>query len=175
MEKLGLLFKKVSQNRIKDYLKESESFFIVKYSKVSGPELNILRQSLSAINATLFVIKNNVARRAFKDSGLESLVEFISGACGLVFVKDEPVSASRLLYNFSREHENLKLEVGYLKDRILAPKDIEAISRLPSKEIMRAKTVFILKSPISRLAIALKQNLNKLVYCLDQIKNKKTK
>lgn len=173
MKKLGLLFKEISENQIKIRLKESDNLFIIKYSKLSSPELTLLRQSLKDINASFFVIKNTVARRALKNSGLESAVKTIEGPCGLVFVKEEPVSASRILFNFSREHAALKLEAGFLKDKVLNPKDIEALSKLPTKEVLRQQVVYALKSPIFGLISVLKGNLRKLVYCLDQIRTKK--
>jgi large subunit ribosomal protein L10 len=173
MKKLGLLFKEISENRIKNNLKESGAVLIVKYSGVSSPDLSTLRQSLKGIDVTLFVVKNSVARRAFKDSGLEPVVKSIEGPCGLVFIKEDPVETSRVLCNFQREHEKLKIEGGFFKDRILEQKDITALSRLPSKQVLQAQAVMALKSPITGLVIVLNQTLRKFVYCLEQIKNKK--
>jgi large subunit ribosomal protein L10 len=173
MEKLGLFIKQTSEKIIKDSIKNSEAFFIIKYSGLSSPDVTSLRQNLKGSDATLFVAKNTVAQRALKSSGLESLVRFIEGPCGMIFVKDEPVGVSRILCNFFKEHEALKIEGGFLKDRILEKKDIEAMSKLPSKEALRAQVVTTLNAPISGLVISLNQILVKFVYCLDQVKNKK--
>jgi large subunit ribosomal protein L10 len=173
MKKLGLLFRETLENNIKKQLKESDSIFIIKYSKLSSPDLTALRQSLKGINATLFVAKNSITRRALADAKLDDLVKFVDGPCGLVFAKGELVDTSRALYNFYREHEQLKLECGLMKDKLLDKKDIETLARLPSKEVLRAYVVMTLNSPISGLVCVLKQTLRKFVYCLDQIKNKK--
>jgi large subunit ribosomal protein L10 len=173
MKKIGLLFKETSENRIKDYLKDSSAVFIVKYSGVSSPDLTSLRQALKTTRATFFVVKNSIARRALKNSGLETLVATIEGPCGLVFIKEEPVDVSKALFTFSKDHEQLKLEGGVLGEKILEKKDIESMAKLPSKEVLRARLVMTLKSPISGLVFVLKGNLRKLVYCLDQIKQKK--
>lgn len=174
MKKLGLLFKEVSEGQIKSTLKESSALFIVKYSGLSSPDLSALRQNLRSSNARLFVVKNSVARRALKSSGLDALIKSVEGPCGLVFVKDEPVVTSKVLCNFVKEHEPLKLEGGFLKDKVLKKSDIEALAKLPSKETLRAQIVMTLNSPISGLVIALNQVLAKFVYCIDQIKQKKT-
>lgn len=172
MKKLGLLFKETSEKQIKNQLKGSESVFIMNYSQVSSPDFSNLRQSLRKANAALFMVKNSVARRALKDSGLDSLVKTIDGPCGLVFIKEEPVAVSRILSDFSRGHQLLKLCGGFLKDRILDKKDIEALARLPSREVLRAQVVMTLNSPISGVVTVLHQILKKFVYCLDQIKQK---
>lgn len=173
MKKLGVLFRETLEDNLKKQLKESDTIFIIQYSKLSSPDLTTLRQALKGINATLFVAKNNITRRALKESKFEDLAKFVEGPCGLVFSKGEPVDASRALYNFYREHEQLKLECGLLKDKILNKTDIEAIAKLPNKDILRAQAVMALKSPITGLVFVLKQTLTKFVYCVDQIRNKK--
>ncbi|MDD2927916.1 MAG: 50S ribosomal protein L10 [Candidatus Omnitrophica bacterium] len=173
MKKISLIFKEASEARIKNTLKTSDGVFIVKYSGVSSPDLCSLRLSLKTSRASLFVAKNSVARRALKDSGLEALLKNIDGPCGLVFVKDEPVAVSQALCNFTKDHEQLKLQGGSLNAKIIEGKDIEFMAKLPAKEVLRAQVVGALNSPISGLVITLNQVLAKFVYCLDQIKQNK--
>jgi len=173
MKKIGLVFKEVSENRIKSTLKDSDAVFIIKYSGVASPDLCTLRQTLKGSKASLFVVKNSVARRALKDSGLEVLVKNIEGPCEMVFIKEEPVAVSKSLFEFVKEHEQLKIEGGSLKDKVLERSDIEAMSKLASKEVLRAQVVMTLNSPISGIVITLNQILAKFVYCIDQIKQKK--
>ena len=173
MKKIGLIFKETSENRIKNTLKESNAVFIVKYSGVKSPDMSALRISLRGSNASLFVVKNSVARRALKASGLETIVKGIDGPCGLVFVKDEPVAVSNVLCNFTKDHEAMKLEGGSMNEKVLEKKDIEAMSKLPSREVLLAQVVGALNAPISGFVITLNQLLAKFVICLDQIKQKK--
>ncbi|OGX16901.1 MAG: 50S ribosomal protein L10 [Omnitrophica WOR_2 bacterium RBG_13_44_8b] len=174
MKKIGLLVKEISENRIKDFLKDSSALFIIKYSGISGPDLSSLRQNLKNSHANLFVVKNSVARRALKGVKLDDIIKYIEGPCGLVFAEDEPVGPSKVLYNFGKDHEQLKLEGGYLKDRVIEKKDIESLAKLPTKEVLRAQVVMTLNSPIAGLVFTLNQVLAKIVYCLDQIRQKKT-
>lgn len=172
MKKVGLLIKEDQESRIKSSLKDAFAVFVVKYSGVSSPSLSTLRRSLKGSSARLFVVKNSVARRAFKDSELEPLIPSIDGPCGLVFIKEEPVGASKALFNFYKENEALKIEGGFLKDRFLEKKDIEEMARLPSGEVLRAQVVATLCYPLSELVRAIKYNLNKFVYCLEQKEKK---
>lgn len=173
MKKIGTLFRETLETDIKKKLKDSDSVFIIKYSKLSSPDMTALRQSLKDTNATLFVAKNSIARRALKDSMLDDFIKFIDGPCGIVFAKGEPVDASRTLYNFRKEHENLVLEGGFAQERVLTTGDIEALAKLPGKDLLRAQVVMTLKSPINGLVHTLKNTLSKIVYCLEQIKKTK--
>jgi large subunit ribosomal protein L10 len=92
----------------------------------------------------------------------------------MIFFKDEPVDTSRVLCTFRKDHDKLVLEGGFLIDRLLTRKDIETMSKLPSKDVLRAQVVMTLNAPILGLVIVLNQTLKKFVYCLDQIKQKKS-
>ncbi len=173
MKKFGLIVKEVSENRIKSNLKNSSAFFVVKYSGLSSPDLTALRQSLKTAGADMFVAKNSVARRALKGSGFDTMIKTIEGPCGLIFVKEEPISASKALCNFSKDHEQLKLEAAFMEDRVLGQKDIQDLAKLPGREILRAQLVRLLNSPIARFAVALNRISAKFVYCLDQIRQKR--
>jgi len=175
MKKIGQLVKETSESRIKDSFKASQGLIIVKYSGVSSPAMSILRKTLKGAGSDLFVVKNSIARRAMKELGLEGLIPSIQSPCGKIFFKDEPVDASRVLCAFRKEHEKLVLEGGLLQDKLLTLKDIELMSTLPSKDVLRGKLVVALNGPIAKFVIVLNGTLKKLVVCLDQIKQKKSK
>jgi large subunit ribosomal protein L10 len=174
MKKIGQIVKEASGSRIKDSFKASQGLIVVKYSGVSSPDMSALRKTLKSSGADLFVVKNSIARRAMKELGLDGLIPSIQTPCGMIFFKEEPVDTSRILCAFRKEHEKLVLEGGLLQDKLLTLKDIEVMSTLPSKDVLRAKLVVTLNSPISKFVIVLNQSLKKFVYCLDQIKTKKT-
>ncbi len=174
MKKIGLLVKETSENRIKESFKSSKGLIIIKYSGVASPDMSSLRKTLKGARADLFVVKNSIARRAMKGLGLDNLIKSIETPCGMIFFKDEPVDTSKILCAFRKEHEKLVLEGGLLQDKLLTLKDIEIMSKLPSKEMLRAQVVVALNAPISKLVIVLNQTLKKFVYCLDQIKQKKS-
>ena len=174
MKKLGVAVKEITEKQVKDNLKKSESVFVIKYSGLSSPDITSLRMSLKGSGARLFVVKNSVARRSLKDAGLDGLIKSIDGPCGLVFIKEEAVGASKALYNFAKDHDKLKLEGGYLKDKVLETNDIVALAKLPSREVLLTQLVMTLNSPIRGLVVTLHRTLGKFVICLDKIRQKKT-
>jgi len=174
MKKIGLLVKETSANRIKNSFKLAKGLVILKYSGVSSPDMSSLRKTLKGSKADLFVVKNSIARKVMKELGRDDLMSSIENPCGMIFFKDEPVDTFKILCAFRKDHEKLILESGLFEDKLLTSKDIEAISKLASKEALRAMVVVALNAPISKLAIVLNQTLKKFVYCLDQIKQKKS-
>lgn len=174
MKKLGLLFKETSQKQIEDNISSSGAMFIMKYSGISSPDLTKLRQDLKAYSGRFMVVQNSVLKRAVKNSPLQPFAEGLTGPYGVVFVKDEPPAACRVLCDFSKEHSELVLEKGLFEDRVLEAEDIQALSCLPSKEVLRAQVVMALNAPIAGLVKTLHQVVAKFVYCIDQIRKKKS-
>lgn len=174
MKKVGQLVREASESRIKDAFKVSQGLIILKYSGVSSPDMSSLRKSLKGAGADLLVVKNSIARRAMKDLGLEGLIPSVQTPCGMVFFKEEPVDTSKILCAFRKEHEKLLLEGGMLQDKVLSLKDIEVMSTLPSKDVLRGKVVVALNGPIAKFVIVLNATLKKFVVCLDQIRQKKS-
>lgn len=173
MKKIGRIIKETSESRIKNSFKSANGLIIIKYSGVSSPDMSSLRKSLKGQGADLFVVKNSIARRAVKELGLEDLTKSIEAPCGMIFFKDEPVSASKILCSFRKDHEKLVLGGGIMQDKLLTLKDIEVMSTLPSKDVLRTQVVVALNASIVKLVVVLNQTLKKFVYCLDQIKQNK--
>lgn len=97
----------------------------------------------------------------------------LQGPCGLVFIKDDPIATSKVIYNFAKEHQSLKIEGGILKNRILSKSDITTLANLTSKEMLYTKIAVSIKSPVCGFVCVLSNTLKKLVMVLEQIKNKK--
>jgi len=175
MKKISLIIKETSGKIIKDNISVPDAgFFIVKYSGLSSPDMSALRQFLNDTGAKLQVVKNSVARRVLKDSGQDALAVSVEGPCGFVFSGEDAVAVSKTLCGFAKEHEPLKIEAGFLSGKLLTAAEVLELSKLPSKEMLRAKTVMALKSPITGIVMVLNQTLKKFVYCVEQIKQKKS-
>lgn len=173
MTKLGLVIKQETERILKDKLKTADSYLLVKYSNISAPDLDVLRNSLSGIDSSLMVVKNSVGRRLFKAA--QDLGSLIDGPCGLIFINKDLISTSRIVYKFSKDNPSLEVKAGFLKDRILTQKEIEGLSKIPSLSSLQTQLVSGLKSPIFGFVCSLKQILNKLVWALVQIKDKQGK
>lgn len=174
MKKIGLIIKEESESIVKDRLGSSQAGMIIQYSGLTAADLSALRQSLHAAHAGLLVVKNSVAVRALKNAGKEALLSYVQGPCGIVFSADEPVGAAKVLYDFAKTHEHLKVSGGFLQEKILAVQDIEHLSKLPSRETLRAQVVMVINAPRVKLVRALNSTLSKLVICVEQIRKKKS-
>jgi len=172
--KISELYRKNVNKLIQDNIKDIPGLFIIDYSGVSGPDMNTLRDSLKKTKGTMLVAKNSIIKRAFSGTtGSEGISALIQGPCSVVFAKDDPAASAKVLYDFRKVHESLKFKAGLLKDKVLDASAIEALAKLPSRNVLIAKAVCTIKSPLSSLVFVLSANMRKLLYALEEVKKKK--
>jgi len=173
MENIGRLIKNFSINYIKKNLEESDCAFIVRYSQISAPQLSNFRSILNASSARFMVAKNSILSRVFKTEGLEGLVSMLDGPCGIIWSKGDPVAVAKIIFNFAKENEGLKIKGGLIKDKVLSSEEVRQLALLPPKEVLYGQLTQLLKAPIFHLVLTLKELPRRLVWVLNSIKDKK--
>ncbi|MCM8792374.1 MAG: 50S ribosomal protein L10 [Candidatus Omnitrophica bacterium] len=173
MENIGKLIKTISEKYIRERLEDVEGIFILGFSRISAPQLSMFRSMLNAHKARFMVIKNSIARRVFKSKGFEGLISVLEGPCGIVYVNGDSVAVAKIIFNFAKENEGLKIRGGVLKDTIIFSQEISQLATLPSREILYAQVVQVLRSPFNLLVMTLKEIPRRLVSVLNSIKDKK--
>lgn len=171
--KLGRILREKQVASIADSIKRYNSFFVVNFSNVKVNDFNQLRSRLFEKEARMFTVRNNLARIAMENAGISDMQELVDGSCAFVFLGEDIVGVSGILVGFSREFENFRIKGGYFNQKALSSKDIEALSKLPPLDVLRAHLVMTMKMPITGFVCSLKNILNKLVWTLNAVKEKK--
>ncbi len=173
MEKIGKIFRQIAEESLKKNLTAQNCFIIVRYSGIKASEMNNLRQSLRQRQARLFILKNSISRRAFDSIGLNEFSKMLNGPCGIVYGNGDPIDISKALYNFIKTNENLKIEGGLLEQRPVSPEEVISLAKLSSKGALYGMLTGLLKSPVNSFVWVLNGMIKKLLFTLEQIKEKK--
>jgi large subunit ribosomal protein L10 len=80
---------------------------------------------------------------------------------------------AKVLKTFIKDHPELTIQHAYLDGQLLDAKAAEKIADLPSKEELLSKLVYLLQSPIRRLATALNSPIQQLATAVGQIAENK--
>lgn len=132
--------------------KEAESIVVTQYSGMTVGQVTALRVKMRAEGVSYKVSKNRLALRALKGTRFEGIGPMLKGPTGLALSKD-PVAASRIAYNFSKDNEKLVIVGGALGDKMLDKSSIEMLSKLPSLNELRSRLLGMLQTPAQRLAV----------------------
>jgi large subunit ribosomal protein L10 len=151
---------------------EAQAIFAVDYRGLSVKQASDLRARLIEIDANLRVVKNTLTERAADEVGAEGLKQYLEGPTAFTFVKGDPVLAAKALAAFRRETQLPEFKGGFMDGKELTAADIEALSRLPSLEVMHGQLVGMIASPLTGLARSLNAILSGIAIALGQIQEK---
>jgi large subunit ribosomal protein L10 len=152
-------------------IQESEAVFAVDYRGISVPQAADLRTRLTDAGARFRVVKNTLTQRAADQAGAESLKEFLEGPTAFTFVvADGDVAlAAKALATFRRETNLLGFKGGIMSGDPLSAEQLEALSRLPARDVLHGQLVGMIASPITGLVRTLNALISGLAIQLGQI------
>jgi large subunit ribosomal protein L10 len=97
----------------------------------------------------------------------------MTGEVVVLFGLEDPILPLKSLYNFSKDHENLKLIAGIFDNVLLGKEEVLAIAQLPSREELLARLVSNMASPVSGFLNVLQRNIKGLIFALKAIATNK--
>lgn len=150
---------------------ETESVVVTQYTGMTVGQVTALRVKMRAEGVSYKVSKNRLVIRALKGTRFESIGPMLKGPVGLATSKD-PVAAAKIAYNFSKDNEKLVIIGGALGEKLLDKSGIEALSKLPSLDELRAKLVGMLQTPATRLATLAQAPASQLARVIQAYANK---
>jgi len=170
---LNLEAKKKVVEEIKDRLRKSQGAILTDYRGLNVAEVTELRAKLREAGVEFKVLKNTLTRIAADEVGLEGLDPYLEGPTAIAFGIDDPVAPAKILSEFAKTHKALEIKAGILENRVIDVKAVKALADLPAKEVLVAKVLGAMQSPLYGFAGALQGLLRNLVYVLDAVREKK--
>ena len=150
-------------------IQEAEAIYAVDYRGASVPQAAELRARLRDADATFRVVKNTLTERAADQAGAEGLKAYLEGPTALTFVRGDAAAAAKALADFRRASGLLEFKGGWMNGEALSPDQMDAIARLPTREVLYGRLVGMVASPLTGLASALNGLIGGLARQLSQI------
>lgn len=147
--------------------------FVIDYRGVTVPEVTELRSKIRDSGGLYAVVKNRLALLALEGSALEELKGHFEGPVAIAYTDDDPVALAKVLSEFASEVEAIEFKAGLVEGRAVGADEIVEISKLPSREELITKLVFLLQSPITRFVRSLGAIPQQLVNVLSQVAQEK--
>ena len=137
-------------------LEKAKVVLISHYKGLSVAEVSLLRDKIKENKAFFRVTKNSLAKRALKDTDYQNLEKFFVGPTAVTY-SDDPASAAKTIFNFSKDNDNLKIIAGAIGEKELSIEEIKVLANLPSIDDLHAKIVGLIASPLSNVVSLLNQ------------------
>ncbi|MGH2949025.1 MAG: 50S ribosomal protein L10 [Solirubrobacteraceae bacterium] len=135
----------------------SEAVFAVDYRGISVPQAAELRTRLRDADASFRIVKNTLTLRAADKAGADGLKELLEGPTAMTFVRGDAATAAKALADFRRASGGVLLEFkgGWMNGAPLDATQIDAIARLPSRDVLNGRLVGMVASPLTGLVTSL--------------------
>lgn len=139
-------------------LKNAAGGVVVDYKGITVEDDTKLRKELRENGVDYFVVKNTLLKRACKAAGIEGLDSALEGTTAIALSSEDIIIAPKILNKKAEDSKGaFAIKLGFVDGKAISKEEVEAYAKLPSKETLLSQLVFMLQSPIQRLAIAISE------------------
>ena len=149
--------KQEAVNSLAQEMKEAKVVLLTDYRGITVTDVTKLRADLRNVNAEYRVVKNNIIKRALDANGESALDEALEGPVALVMSTEDYLEPSKVIYNFTKDHDFYKIKGGIVEGKVMTAEEIITLAKLPSRKELLAKLAGALLGNITKLAVALDQ------------------
>jgi large subunit ribosomal protein L10 len=153
-------------------ISESQAIFAVDPTGLTVSQAAEIRTNLRNADAKLRVVKNTLTERAADEAGVAELKELLTGPTALTFVRGDAAAAAKAISDYARTTDRLPFKGGYMDGAALDVASIQAIAKLPSRDVLYGQLVGMIASPITGLARGLNALLSGVAIALGQVQAK---
>ena len=157
IEKIAILDEVVAR------VKDSDYCFIVNHGGVTVAAMAKLRSDLRKLDSRLLVVKNTYLAKVAQEKGWSDEVNaMLAGNTAIVTGHGEPTAVAKAIMEFVKASNGKASVKGADYDnKIVDAAMVEALSKVPGKNELRATLLMLLKEPATRLARVLSEKAKK--------------
>ncbi|MCL2677677.1 MAG: 50S ribosomal protein L10 [Clostridiales bacterium] len=171
-KKPQMLEKEAEVTQLTEMLDSHQATMLINYRGISVKDDTELRVRMRSSGVKYLVTKNTLLKRACHNAGISSMDEFLQGTTSVAFSHD-PVALAKVLGQFMKEFRKLEVKAGLLEGKALSAKQVDALAKLPSKEILLSQVLAGMQAPMSQFAGAASAMLRQIITVVDRIREQK--
>lgn len=158
---------------LKELLTSSKCAVLVDFCGLTVAQDTALRRKMREAGVHYNVVKNTLLRIAAQEAGIEGLEPALEKNTAIAVAPEDPVAVAKIICDFAKENKELKVKVGVLDGKVISADEIKALASLPPKEVLIAKLLGSMNSPITGFVNVLQGTIRNVVYALDAVRKQK--
>ena len=144
-----------------EQLKNSPAGVVVNYQGITVEADTKMRKALREAGVDYKVLKNSLTGRACEEVGLGDMKQYLTGMTAIAIGTNDPVAPAKVLKEYAEKIESFQILAGYLDGAVVDANTVNTLADIPSKEVLIAKLLGSIKSPLYGLAYALQAVVDK--------------
>jgi len=145
------------------------SLFLINYTGLKVVDATELRRKIREIDGRYFVVKNTLALRAARDTRVEQLASHFEGPTAVAYHPHDVVALAKLLNEVVKSTPAVQFKAALVEGKAVPAAQIQAIASMPSREVLLAQFLSLMKAPLQRLVGTLRAPLRDFCLVLKQI------
>jgi len=158
---------------LKATLQNAKGVVLADYRGIKVAQDTKLRRKMREAGVDYTVIKLNMASIAAKEAGIEGLDDFLKGPLSMVSSTTDPVAPAKMISEFIKENRIMEIKGGLVEGKVIGVEEVKALASLPPREVLIARLLGSMQSPITGFVNVLQGNIRNLVYALDAVRQQK--
>ena len=155
-------------DEIKDKIDGSKAFVLTKYERVNPNMAADFRVRIGKSGGDFEVVRKRIFIKAAQAAGITIDPAVLEGHVGVVFANTDPVQVTKALYAYSKENDDaFTVLAGQFEGKLFSAKDVEVLSKLPSKDEMRAQFLSLLEAPMAQVLSVMDALLTSLMHGIE--------
>ena len=145
-----------------EQIKASASGVVVNYQGITVEKDTALRKALREAGVKYVVMKNTLTGRACDMCGYGDIKQYLNGMTAIAISSPEdPIAPAKILKEYADKIDSFQILAGYCDGEVIDAAGVNSLAEIPSKEILLAKFLGSIKSPIYNFAYAIQAIVDK--------------
>lgn len=136
---------------LNQHLQDAGLVIVARHKGLTVAETNEIRRRMRASGARFRVTKNRLARIALQGTPFEKLGDMFKGPTAIAYASDA-VAVAKTTVEYAKGNEKLEILGAGLGSQVIDAQGVEALTKLPPIEELRAKILGLLAAPATRIA-----------------------
>lgn len=154
-------------------VERSGAAIVVDYRGLLVKDMTPLRAKARESGVHIQIARNTLSELAFRGTPFECLNVALKGPVMLVFSGDEISAGARLIRDFAKTNDKVKVKAIALGGQLLDAKQLEAVATMPTRDEAIAQLLAVMQAPIAKFVRTLAAPHTKLVRTLAAVRDQK--
>ena len=170
---LNLESKKVIVDQVGTTASNALSLIIADARGVNVTDMTILREKAREKNIEIRVVRNTLAKLAFKGTDFECVSEVLTGPSLFGFSMEDPGAAARLFKEFAKDNDKFEVKALSISGQLLDNGQIDVLAKLPTLEQALGQLACVTLAPITKLVRTFNEVPTKVTRVVGAVRDKK--
>lgn len=142
-------------DELKEKFEKCVSFVILDYKGLTVEKDTEFRSEFRKANVEYKVLKNTLVKIALNELGYTDFDAALNGPTAIAISFDDVIAPAKVVSEGIEKYKAMSIKCGMMDKAFVDEKTVQALAKIPGKQVLYGMLANVLNAPIQGLAIAL--------------------